>query len=230
MTIRIVPSILAADFGRLAEAVQRAEGGGADAVQIDVMDGHFVPNLTFGAPLVRDLRGVTSLPLDVHLMIANPEQSIDDYAKAGADILTIHVEATVHAHRLVQQIREAGMAPGIALNPATPLVAVEELLDEVAVVLVMTVNPGFGGQAFIPSMVAKVRRLREMLTQRELGGVEIEVDGGVNPESASRLAAAGATWFVAGSAVFGSGEVAGNIARLRARIEMARVRGSEAAR
>ena len=213
--VEIVPSILAADFANLGEALRQAEAGGAKAVQIDVMDGHFVPNLTIGPPVVKALRRATDLILDVHLMIDAPGDWVRQYADAGADHLTFHVEATPHAHRVVQQIHEAGMVPGIALNPATPLCMVEELLDDVGLVLVMTVNPGFGGQAFIERMVPKVARLRQRLAARGRDEVIIEVDGGINRESAPRIVAAGARWLDAGSAVYGGDDVAARIRALR---------------
>ena len=216
MSIKILPSILAADFAYLGQAVYDAETGGADALHIDVMDGHFVRNITIGPPVVAALRKVTSLTLDVHLMIENPDTFVADFAKAGADILTVHVEACPHLHRVVHQIKEAGMKVGVALNPATPLVTLEEVLDEIDLVLIMTVNPGFGGQKFIKSMLPKISRLRTMLNERGLHHVRLEVDGGVNVQSASLLGAAGATWLVAGSAVYrGNGSVAECIARLR---------------
>lgn len=216
MTIQIVPSILSADFARLGEAVWAAEQGGADAVQIDVMDGHFVPNITVGAPLVAALRAVTTLPLDVHLMIADPGRYIDDFATAGADIITAHVEACTHLHRVVQQIKAAGVRAGVALNPGTPAVMVQELLEDVDLVLVMTVNPGFGGQAFIPTTLPKIRALRAMLNERGRSQVPVQVDGGINPETAPLVVAAGARSLVAGSAVYnGRDSVAAAIAALR---------------
>ncbi|MGH2541946.1 MAG: ribulose-phosphate 3-epimerase [Ardenticatenaceae bacterium] len=225
MTIKIIPSILAADFANLDAALRDAEAGGAEAIQIDVMDGHFVPNLTIGAPVVAALRKVSDLILDVHLMIENPGAFVADYARAGADILTVHVEACTHLHRVVQQIKEAGMKAGVALNPATPLVAVEEIMGDVDLVLQMTVNPGFGGQAFIHSMLPKIRRLCDLLDSRGLDQVIVEVDGGVNEESAPLLGAAGATWLVAGSAVYqAERSVAEQIRRLRELAEEGRRR------
>ncbi len=220
MSIKILPSILASDFAQLGHAVEEAEQGGADAIHIDVMDGHFVPNLTIGPPVVAALRPVTSLILDVHLMIENPSQLVPHFAKAGADILTVHVEACKHLHRVVHQIKEHGMKAGIALNPATPLVMIEEVLHEVDLVLIMTVNPGFGGQSFIHSMQPKIRRLREMLNERGLDQVRLQVDGGVNEKTISLVAEAGATWLVAGSAIYrGNGSVGECITRLRALAE-----------
>jgi len=199
--VRVAPSILSADFGRLAEEVKAIELAGADLVHVDVMDGRFVPNLTIGPLVVEAVKRSTTLPLDVHLMIVEPEKYIDDFAKAGASIITVHQEACPHLHRTLQQIRNAGAKPGVVLNPSTPLVTLEEVLGEVSQVLLMSVNPGFGGQAFIPSTVDKVRRLRAMIDARKLN-VDIEVDGGINPQTAKDVVAAGATVLVAGNAVF----------------------------
>ncbi len=216
MSVWIVPSILSADFTALGDAVAAAETGGADAVQVDVMDGHFVPNITVGIPVVAALRRRTRLPLDVHLMIANPANYVDAFIDAGADILTVHIEADYHAHRTVQHIRSRGVKAGIALNPSTPPEAVEYLLPNVDLVLVMTVNPGFGGQAFIETMLPKIRRLRTMLDGLGRTEVPIEVDGGINSETAPRVVEAGARWLVAGSAVYASPlGVAGAIQQLR---------------
>lgn len=227
MTIHIIPSILAADFAHLGAALHEAEAGGAEAVQIDVMDGHFVPNLTIGPPVVAALRRVSNLTLDVHLMIENPAAFIDEFARAGADILTVHVEVCPHLHRVVQQIKGAGMKAGVALNPATPTIMVEEILEEVDLVLQMTVNPGFGGQKFIHRTLPKIRRLRQMLDERGLS-IPLEVDGGVNDESAPLLGEAGATWLVAGSAVYGRKEGVGQrIAHLRALAEAGQARAIE---
>ena len=214
--IKIAPSILAADFADLGAAIRAAEAAGADYIHVDVMDGHFVPNITVGIPVVAALRRTTRLPLDVHLMIAAPERYLGDFARAGADILTVHVEACPHLHRTVQQIRELGARPGVSLNPATSLDTVREILPYVDQVLVMTVNPGFGGQSYIPTMTHKIARLAALIsaTGRE---VEIEVDGGVDINTIPEIVAAGARVLVAGTAVFGHpGGVAGGIAALRA--------------
>ncbi len=203
MTIEIVPSVLAADFGRLVDHVQEAIAAGARRVQVDVMDGRFVPNLSVGLPVVQALSRATDVHLDVHLMIVEPERWLERFADAGADGLTVHVEATPHVNRAVQRIRELGLEAGVALNPATPLAAVEEMLSEVDIVLVMTVNPGFGGQAFLPNTVSKIERLRTLL---DASGLEaaLQVDGGMDVTTAYRAARAGATQIVAGTAVFGA--------------------------
>jgi len=216
MTVRIAPSILSADFARLGEQVQEAQAGGADWIHVDVMDGHFVPNLTIGPPVVRALRPLTTLPLDVHLMIARPELLIPDFIRAGADRITVHVETCPHLHRTIQQIRELGVKPGVTLNPATPLSALEEILPHVDLVLVMSVNPGFGGQSYLPGSTVRIARLRQMLDERGLAGVELEVDGGITADNAAEAAAAGATVLVAGSAIYNEqATVAANIAALR---------------
>jgi ribulose-phosphate 3-epimerase len=217
MSVKIAPSILSADFARLAEALKTAEEGGADWIHVDVMDGHFVPNLTIGAPVVKALRKETSLPLDVHLMIEKPEKLIEAFVAAGADYLTVHVEASTHLHRTIERIRELGAKPGVSLNPGTPLSAISEILPYVDLVLVMSVNPGFGGQRYIPTSTAKIAALKKMLDERGLWGVEIEVDGGVTVKTAPEVVAAGATTLVAGAAVFNSeGSVRDNIAALKA--------------
>jgi len=202
--IKVAPSILSADFSRLGEEIRAVEAAGADLIHVDVMDGHFVPNITIGPLVVEACRKVTKLPLDVHLMIENPERYVADFAKAGADYLTVHVETGYHLHRLIQNIREhKGVKAGVSLNPATPLESVDYILGDIDMVLIMSVNPGFGGQAFIPSAREKIRRLRGMIEDRKLR-VEIEVDGGVKPENAAEISAAGADILVAGSAVFGA--------------------------
>ena len=213
--IKIAPSILSADFARLGEQVAEAEAAGADYIHVDVMDGHFVPNITVGPLIVEALRPHTKLPLDVHIMIAEPERYIKDFCAAGADILTFHAEATPHLHRAIQHIKECGVKAGISINPATPLAAIEEALPFADLILVMSVNPGFGGQSFIPETLPKVARLRRMLDE---GGhdAELEIDGGIKPETAPDAARAGARVLVSGSAVFNDREsVAAAIAKLR---------------
>lgn len=200
--IKIAPSILAADFADLGAAVRAAGAAGADYIHVDVMDGHFVPNITLGPPVVAALHRATGLPLDVHLMIKAPERYLADFAHAGAAILTVHVETCPHLHRTVQQIRELGVHPGVTLNPATPLETVREILPYVDQILVMTVNPGFGGQSYIPTMTAKIARLAEMIAAAGLR-VEIEVDGGIDTDTAPEAVRAGARVLVAGTAVFG---------------------------
>lgn len=212
--IRIAPSILSADFADLGNEIRRVEAAGADLIHIDVMDGHFVPNLTFGPPVVAAVRKATRLPFDVHLMITNPEEMVTPFIKAGADIVTVHAETAPHLHRLVQTIREQGAKAGVSLNPSTPLAAVEEVLDAVDMVLVMSVNPGFGGQKFIPAAVDKIRRLKAMIEARGLS-VDIEVDGGIVPDNARKVIEAGATVLVAGSAVYGAPDAAAAIKALR---------------
>jgi ribulose-phosphate 3-epimerase len=214
--VRVAPSILSADFSRLGDEVRAIEAAGADYVHVDVMDGRFVPNLTIGPLVVEAVKRVTTLPLDVHLMIVEPEKYIDDFAKAGAAIITVHQETCPHLHRTLQQIRAAGAKPSVVLNPSTPLCAIEEVLGEVDQVLLMSVNPGFGGQAFISSTVDKVRRLRGMLDGRGLAHVDIEVDGGINPTTARQVVGAGASVLVAGNAVFKAPDYAAAIAALRA--------------
>jgi ribulose-phosphate 3-epimerase len=212
--LRIAPSILSADFGRLAEEVRAVEVAGADAIHVDVMDGHFVPNLTLGPGVVKAIRKATKLPVDVHLMVEAPERSLAAYVEAGADVLSVHLEACPHLHRTIQQIRAAGAMPAVALNPHTPLEGLEYVLEDLSMVLVMSVDPGFGGQSFIPSALRKIERLRAMAVTR---GIElsIEVDGGIGPANAGAVVAAGADTLVAGSAVFGRSDYASAIEELR---------------
>ncbi len=216
MSVRIAPSILSADFARLAEAIDAAASAGADWIHVDVMDGHFVPNLTLGPAVIAAVRRVTELPLDVHLMIEHPERYAEAFVAAGADRLTVHQEACVHLHRTVEAIRELGVRPGVAVNPATPLATLDEILPYIDLVLVMSVNPGFGGQRYIPTSTVKIARLRRMLEERGLTGIALEVDGGISPATAPEVAAAGANVLVAGAAIFGDGAVAENLAALRA--------------
>jgi len=200
--IKIAPSILAANFARLAEDVKEVEAAGAKLIHIDVMDGHFVPNITMGPIVVEALRPETSLPLDVHLMIENPDLYIEAFAKAGADYITVHVEACKHLHRTIQLIRSFGVKPGVVLNPHTPIESIQHILEDVDMVLFMTVNPGFGGQKFISSVVPKIAALSAIIKERGLN-IEIEIDGGITAETIVPCAKAGATIFVAGSAIYG---------------------------
>jgi ribulose-phosphate 3-epimerase len=211
---KISPSILSADFTRLGDEIKAVEQAGADYIHIDVMDGHFVPNITIGPMIVETVKRVTDLPLDVHLMISDPDNFIDDFVKAGADILTVHAETVKHLHRTVQYIKEKGVSPGVSLNPATPLDILEYILDDLDLVLLMTVNPGFGGQEFIPAVIPKIKRLREMVDKRNLK-TEIEVDGGIGPDSISPVSSAGADVFVAGSAIFYSEDYKKTISLMR---------------
>lgn len=203
MVIKIAPSILSADFANLEDAVRAAEDAGADYIHVDVMDGHFVPNMTVGPPVIASLRRVTELPLDVHLMIESPDRYLLDFAAAGGTILTVHVETCPHLHRTVQLIRQLGASPGVTLNPATSLATVREILPYVDQVLVMTVNPGFGGQTYIPTMTDKIARLARMIVESG-SGAEIEVDGGIDTHTAPEVVAAGARVLVAGSAIYNS--------------------------
>ena len=213
--VKIAPSILSADFGRLADEVKAVEAAGGDYIHVDVMDGRFVPNITIGPVVVQAVKKATTLPLDVHLMIIEPEKYIDDFVKAGAAIVSVHVETCPHLHRTLQQIRSAGAKPSVVLNPSTPLSAIEEVLTEVDQVLLMSVNPGFGGQAFIPSTVEKIRKLRAMLDAKGLAKVDIEVDGGIGPDTVKSVVAAGANVLVAGHAVFRSKDYRAAIATLK---------------
>jgi ribulose-phosphate 3-epimerase len=214
---KIAPSILSADFSKLGEEVRAVERAGADYVHVDVMDGHFVPNITIGPFVVEAVRRVTNLPLDVHLMISNPDAYISAFADAGADIITVHAEAATHLHRAIQHIRHSGTKASVSLNPATPLNGLEYVLGDLDMVLVMSVNPGFGGQKFIREVVPKIRGLREMVDRRGLN-MEIEVDGGIGPDTIHLVSEAGATVFVAGSAIFGSEDYARTIRLMRERM------------
>ena len=215
MSIGIVPSILSADFTRLGDQVRDAQAAGAQRIQVDVMDGHFVPNITMGPMIVAAVRRCTSLPLEAHLMITNPEQYIEDFANAGADVIIIHQEVSPHLHRLIEMIKTAGKMAAVALTPSTPIFLLEDILSLLDTVLIMTVNPGFGGQEFIPETLPKITRLRQVITQRNLH-CDIEVDGGIHEATAPLVVKAGANLLVAGSAVYNEHEsVAQAIARLR---------------
>lgn len=212
---KIAPSILSADFSKLGEEILAVEAAGADWIHIDVMDGHFVPNITIGPGPIQSLRKITRLPFDVHLMIENPERYIDSFADAGSDVITVHVEAARHLHRTIAHIRERGIKAGVSLNPATPLVQVEPILNDVDVLLIMTVNPGFGGQKFIRSALPKIRKAREMVNSTA-PNVAIEVDGGVTLHNIKSIAEAGADIIVAGASVFGSGNYKQTIGSMKA--------------
>jgi len=211
---QIAPSILSADFSQLGDEIRAVEKAGADWIHVDVMDGHFVPNITIGPLVVTAVRRVTDLPLDVHLMIENPDAYLADFAKAGSTYLTIHPEVCYHTHRTLHAIRELGMKPGVAINPATPLSTIEWVLNDIDLVLIMSVNPGFGGQAFIPESIQKIETLKSMIDARGLE-VLIEVDGGINAETIRSVSQAGADAFVAGSAIFGSDDYAKTISTFR---------------
>jgi len=213
--IHIAPSILSADFAKLAQEIQEVEQAGADWLHIDVMDGHFVPNITIGPLIVEAIRPHTKLPLDVHLMIENPDRYVPAFVNAGADLISIHVEADVHLHRTLQMIKQLGVRAGAVINPATPVEHIIPVLDIADYILVMTVNPGFGGQPFIPSTLDKIRRLRSILVDRQLSHIDIEVDGGIHSETAEQVVAAGANVLVAGNAIFGRHDRAQAIAELR---------------
>jgi ribulose-phosphate 3-epimerase len=203
MSCRIAPSVLSADLGRLREQVEQVVAGGAEWIHVDVMDGHFVPNLTFGAPLIRALRGLTDRPLDVHLMVRHPEHYIAEYADAGAAVFTFHPEATVHVQRHLAAVRERGMLAGLALNPASPLGLIEEVVGDLDLVLIMSVNPGYGGQSYLPAATDKIRRARALL-DRHRSRATLEVDGGITADTIAEPWGAGADTFVAGTAVFGA--------------------------
>lgn len=214
---RIAPSILSADLAHLAEEVQEVAEAGADWIHVDVMDGHFVPNITIGPLVVEALKRVTQLPLDVHLMIADPDRYLDAFIEAGADILTVHAEASTHLQRTVTAIKQQGVTAGVSINPATPLMSLDYILEDADLVLVMTVNPGFGGQKFIPSTLSKIERLKEIITERKLR-VEIEVDGGVTVENIGEISRRGTDIFVSGSGIFGTPDRKETIRRMREEI------------
>ena len=217
---KIAPSILSADFTRLGEEIKAVEKAGADYIHVDVMDGHFVPNITIGPMIVKAARRVTDLPLDVHLMISEPDSFIDEFAAAGASIITVHAETSKHLHRTIQHIKNNGVRAGVSLNPATPLAGLEYILEYLNMVLLMTVNPGFEGQEFIPQVILKVKRLKEMVDKRGLD-IEIEVDGGINPETIGLVSSAGANVFVAGSAIFYSEDYEKTIRLMREKMDKA---------
>jgi ribulose-phosphate 3-epimerase len=214
---KIAPSILSADLARLGDEVKQVIEAGADWIHVDVMDGHFVPNITIGPVVVKALKKVVSIPLDVHLMIENPDQYLDAFIEAGADILTVQVEVCTHLHRTVHAIKEKGVRPGVALNPATPLESVDYILPDIDLVMIMTVNPGFGGQEFIPTMLPKIEQLKRIITERKLN-CEIEVDGGIKVENIGEVARRGVDIFVAGSAIFGARDRKEIIKRMRKEI------------
>lgn len=212
--VKIAPSILSADFAKLGEEIIAVEKGGADYIHVDVMDGHFVPNITIGPLIVEAIRPVTKLPLDVHLMIENPDQYIEAFAKAGADYITVHVEACRHLHRTIQNIKSFGVKAGVVLNPATPVESIQHILGDIDMVLLMSVNPGFGGQKFIPEVLPKIKKVKQMAVEKGVE-IEIEIDGGVNPETAKLCIEAGANVLVAGSAIYNQADYAKAISHIR---------------
>lgn len=216
---KIAPSILSADFWTLGEDVSLVEKGGADILHVDVMDGNFVPNITIGPLVVKALKARTSMPLDVHLMISNPGNYIEDFIKAGADYLTVHYEASTHLHREIQVIKQAGVKAGVALNPHTPVSVLEDIIDELDLVLIMSVNPGFGGQKYIPNTNKKLQQVRQLCTERGLQHIEIEVDGGVKEDNIADIASAGADILVAGSAIYGAEDPIAVIQSMKTRLE-----------
>lgn len=215
MKIYVAPSILSADFAELGDEIRKIEAAGADLVHVDVMDGHFVPNISLGIPVVKCARKATKLPFDVHLMIENPDRYIDAFAEAGADIITVHQEACVHLHRTIQMIKKRNLKAAAALNPATPVSTLESILPDLDMVLLMSVNPGFGGQSYIPATTRKIAALRRMADELGMPDLDIEVDGGVDPVTCKEVRAAGANVLVAGSAVFGAADPAAVIAALK---------------
>jgi ribulose-phosphate 3-epimerase len=212
--VKIAPSILSADFSKLGEEITAVEKAGADYIHIDVMDGHFVPNITIGPLIVEAIRPITKLPLDVHLMIENPDQYIEAFAKAGADYITVHVEACRHLHRTIQNIKSFGIKAGVVLNPATPVESIQHIIGDIDMVLLMSVNPGFGGQKFIPEVLPKISRVKKMAEEKGLA-LEIEIDGGVNPETGKLCMEAGANVLVAGSAIYNQPDYAKAISLIR---------------
>jgi ribulose-phosphate 3-epimerase len=212
--IKIAPSILSADFGNLLDNVKTVEKAGVDLLHIDIMDGYFVPNITIGPPVLESLKGKTSLPFDVHLMISNPDKYIENFVNAGANILTVHVEACTHLHRTIQNIKSHGIKAAVSLNPATPLCTIEEILDELDMVLLMSVNPGFGGQKFIRNTLNKIKRLKDMILDRQLN-IDIEVDGGIKLDNVEKVVEAGANVIVAGSAIFKSDNISETVNSFR---------------